>query len=176
MSAEFTRLVDYWFGELPSGEEAEFEEHLFGCAECTADLEALAALGAAVRSAWREGAVRAVISPALLERMRQADLRLREYRVAPGGSVNCTIADGDDFVVSRLAAPLAGGRRVDLVTAGGRFEDVPFDPAAGEVLVCPSPAALKRAGAYTDRFRLVSVEDAGERLLGEYTFVHAPSA
>ncbi len=174
MSAEFSKLVDYWFGELEPEEEAGFEEHLFGCAECTAELERLAALGAAVRGAWRSGAVRAVISPALLEAMRQASLRLREYRVPPGGSVNCTIKESDDFVVSRLAAPLAGVRRVDLVTAGGRLEDVPFDPAAGEVLVCPTPAALKRAGAHVDRVSLVAVEEAGERLLGEYTFVHTP--
>ena len=175
MSAEFSRLVDYWFGELPAKEEAAFEEHLFGCAECTAKLEALAALGAAVRAAWREGAVRAVISPALLEAMRKEGLRLREYRLAPGGSVNCTIAAADDFVVSRLAAPLSGVARLDLVTDGGRIQDVPFDAEAGEVLVCPAPAALKRKGTFTTRMRLVAVEEKGERLLGEYTFLHSPS-
>jgi len=52
---------------------------------------------------------------------------------------------------------------------------VPFDAAAGEVLMCPAPAPLKRRGAFTHRVRLVAVEDAGERLLGEYTFEHAPS-
>jgi anti-sigma factor RsiW len=175
MSAEFSKLVDYWFGELAPAEEAELEEHFFGCAECSANLAQLAALGAAVRGAWRAGAVRAVISHALLEKMRAAGLRLREYAVPPGGSVSCTIKEADDFVVSRLAAPLAGVRRVDLVTAGGRFEDVPFDAAAGEVLVCPPPAALKRSGAHVDRVSLVAVEAAGERLLGEYTFVHTPS-
>lgn len=175
MSAPFATLVDYWFGELDADPEAQFEEHLFGCAECTEKLAALAALGAAVRAAWREGAVRAVISPALLEAMRNEGLRLREYRMAPGGSVNCTIAQADDFVVSRLEAPLAGVRRVDVVTSHGRFEDVPFDAEAGEVLVCPAPAELKRRGAFTMRMRLVAVEEQGERLLGEYTFLHAPS-
>jgi hypothetical protein len=61
------------------------------------------------------------------------------------------------------------------VIAGGRFEDVPFDAAAGEVLVLPAPAALKRHGAFTQHMRLLAVEDAGERVLGEYTFVHTPS-
>lgn len=175
MSAEFATLVDYWFGELPPGEEAAFEEHLFGCAECTAKLEELAALGAAVRAAWKAGAVRAVISRALYEAMKKEGLRLREYRMAPGGSVNCTIAAADDFVVSRLAAPLSDVQRVDLVTDAGRFEDVPFDAAAGEVLMCPAPAVLKRRSAFTHHVRLVAVEEAGERVLGEYTFLHTPS-
>jgi putative zinc finger protein len=175
MSAPFATLVDYWFGELAPSEEAVFEEHLFGCTECTAKLEELEALGAAVRAAWREGAVRAVISHALFEAMKKEGLRLREYPLAPGGSVNCTIAKADDFVVSRLSAPLEGVRRVDLVTTAGRFEDVPFDAEAGEVLVCPAPAELKRKGAYMHRIRLIAVEDAGERVLGEYTFLHTPS-
>src|SRR5262245_2649484 len=175
MSAEFATLVDYWFGELPPGEEEAFEEHLFGCAECTAKLEQLAALGAAVRAAWKAGAVRAVISHALLDAMKKERLRLREYRVAPGGSVNCTITAADDFVVSRLAAPLSGVQRVDLVTDAGRFEDVPFDGAAGEVLMIPAPALLKRSGAFTLQVQLVAVDDAAERVLGEYTFLHAPS-
>jgi anti-sigma factor RsiW len=175
MSAPFATLVDYWFGELPPDEEAAFEDHLFGCGECTSKLEELAALGSAVRAAWREGAVRAVIPRALLEAMQKERLRLREYRVAPGGSVDCTIAQADDFVVSRLAAPLAGVQRVDLVVSGQRFEDVPFDAEAGEVLVIPAPAELKRRGAFTQRMRLVSVEERGERLLGEYTFLHTPS-
>jgi hypothetical protein len=174
MSAEFATLVDYWFGELPEKEAAAFEEHLFGCAECTAKLEALAALGAAVRAAYRDGDVRAVISHALLEAMKKERLRLREYRMGPGGSVNCTIAQTDDFVVSRLEAPLAGVKRVDLVTDAGRFEDVPFDAESGEVLMIPAPAVLKQRGAFTLRVRMLAVEHAGERLLGEYSFLHTP--
>jgi anti-sigma factor RsiW len=175
MSAEFATLVDYWFGDLPADREGAFEDHLFACAECTEKLEQLVALGAAVRNAWRAGAVRAVISHALFDAMKKEGLRLREYPMVPGGSVNCTIAASDDFVVSRLSAPLADVRRVDLVTDAGRFEDVPFDAASGEVLMCPAPAPLKRRGAFTHRVRLVAVEDSGERLLGEYTFEHAPS-
>jgi len=175
MSAPFATLVDYWFGELTPQQEAAFEEHLFECGECAAQLEELIALGAAVRHAWRAGAVRAVISHALYEAMKKEGLRLREYPMVPGGSVNCTIAASDDFVVSRLSAPLANVRRVDLVIDAGRFEDVPFDAAADEVLVCPSPAQLKLRGAFTTRMRLLAVEDAGDRLLGEYSFDHAPS-
>ena len=33
-----------------------------------------------------------VVSEPFVEAMKQAGLRLREYRLEPGGSVNCTIA------------------------------------------------------------------------------------
>jgi anti-sigma factor RsiW len=175
MSAPFATLVDYWFGDLPPDEEAAFEEHLFGCGECTAKLGELVVLGEAAGTAFREGAVRAVISHPLYDAMKKEGLRLREYRVRPGTSVQCTIRQTDDFVVSRLEAPLAGVRRVDLLTPEGRFEDVPFDAHAGDVLVIPPPAALKRSGAFNTYMRLFSVEDTGERMLGEYTFLHSPS-
>jgi anti-sigma factor RsiW len=173
-------LVDYWFGDLEPAREQAFEEHLFGCARCTTRLEELIQLGAGIRAAFRDGAVRAVIPHVLLEAMRQERLRLREYRLAPGSSVNCTIASDDDFVVSRLEAPLGGVQRVDLVTMDEhgapavRFEDIPFDAATGEVLVCPAPAALKMRPAFIHRMRLIAVEAARERTLGEYTFVHTP--
>ena len=174
MSAPFSTLVDYWFGALPAEEEAAFEEHLFGCGECTAKLQALVALGAAVRATWRAGAVQAVITRGVLEAMKRERLRLREYRVVPGGSVDCTLTAEDDFVVSRLQAPLAGVQRVDLIGLDWRVEDVPFDPQAGEVLVVPAAAPLRKRPAHTDRFRLVAVEGGADRLLGDYTFVHTP--
>ncbi len=114
-------------------------------------------LGAGIRSAFRSGAVRAVIPHALREAMRQGGLRLREYQLAPGASINCTINAEDDFVVATLQAPLAGVRRVDLVSDDepgvplARLEDIPFDAATGEVLLCPAPAALKSRSAFTDR-------------------------
>ena len=52
--------------------------------------------------------------------------------------------------------------------------DLPFDPAAGEVLFLPSAAALRKMPAHTMRVRLVAVDEAGERPLGEYTFAHTP--
>ncbi|MFN0303161.1 MAG: hypothetical protein ACKVQU_22710 [Burkholderiales bacterium] len=108
----------------------------------------LAALGAAVGAAFREGTVRAVISHPLYETMKKEGLQLREYRMAPGESVQCTIRQTDDFVVSRLQAPLAGERRVDLVTPVGRFEDIPFDSDSGGASLRPgAPAPRGQASA-----------------------------
>jgi hypothetical protein len=178
--ADFPTLVDYWFGDLEPARQEAFEEHFFGCEHCTRRLEKLVQLGSGIRSAFRAGAVRAVIPHALREAMRRGRLRLREYQIAPGTSINCTIKAEDDFVIATLQAPLAGVQRVDLVRDDGsgappaRLEDVPFDAATGEVLLCPAPAALKKRSAFTDRVRLISVDAAAERILGEYTFVHSP--
>lgn len=176
----FATLVDYWFGELAREEGERLEEHFFACAHCAARLEELAALSGGIRAAFAGGALHAVISPAVLAKMQGEKLRLREYHLAPGGSVQCTIDAADDFVVSRLAASLAGVKRLDLEhqVEGGpaqRFEDIPFDAAAGEVLFCPSAAALRRKPAHTARVRLIAHGEGAQRTLGEYTFDHTPS-
>ena len=67
------------------------------------------------------------------------------------------------------------------MTVGGagqaeeRVVDVPFDPAAGELLFIPAAAELKALPSHVLQVRLVAVEEAGERPLGEYTFRHSAS-
>ena len=81
-----------------------------------------------------------------------------------------------------LATP-PGLRRVDalhsLDLGGGRIErrrveDVPFDPESGEVIFTPSAKELRELPAHTWRMQLFAVDDAGERMLGEYRFDHTP--
>jgi hypothetical protein len=176
----FENLVAWWLGEVPEKEKEGLEEHLFGCAHCSGQLEKLAALASGVRSAVEHGKVSMVVSGPFIEAMRQAGLRVREYRLDPGGSVNCTIRADDDAVVSRLRAPLTGVKRLDVVSTQdgdgpeGRLADVPFDAQTGEVLVIPSAAWLKTMPAFTMRMRLIAVGDAGESAIGEYTFLHSP--
>jgi hypothetical protein len=181
---EFEALLAYWLGELAAAAEAPIEEHFLGCAYCARQLEDLAALALGIRAAVRNGAVRAVITQRFLEHMKRQGMRVREYRVAPGERVACTIRADDDAVVGHMQAQIAGVRRVDALESldlgdgrvqQWRVEDVPFDPDAGEVLTLPSAAALKRLPAHTLRVRLVAVDEAGERPLGEYTFAHTPS-
>jgi hypothetical protein len=176
----FEDLVAYWLGELPAVREATLEEHVFGCAHCTKRLEVVVALASGVRAAVKDGKVSMVVSEPFVEAMKRAGLSLREYRLAPGGSVNCTIHASDDAVVARIRAPLAGVRRVDLVRErdGGpqvRLADVPFNAETGEVLTIPSAAWLKTMPSFTMRMRLIAVGDADEKEIGEYTFNHSPS-
>jgi hypothetical protein len=177
----FETLVGYWLGEL-GPQEAPLEEHLFACASCSARLEELAALAGGVRAALREGRVKAVITPRFLEALRRQGLRIREYRVPAGGRVDCTLLADDDAVCGRMQVALAGVKRLDVrqrLEVGGEvvemhLEDVAFDPAAGEVLTFPSAAWLRKMPPNTLHVRLVAVEEAGERVLGEYTFAHTP--
>ena len=175
-------LVAYWLGELAAAAEEEVEAHFLGCAHCAGRLEWLAALSEGVRGVVRTGRLGMVVSLPFIEALKAAGFRLREYPVEPGGKVNCTMTAADDAVVSRLRAPLGGVTRVDVVQrvrAGGedwpeiRLEDVPFDPASGEVLVV-QPGALRTMPAHTAVMRLVAVGDAGETPIGEYTFSHTP--
>jgi len=180
---EFEQLVAWWLRELPETAEASLEEHLFGCAHCTRRMEEVMALAEGVRAAVWGGRVSLTVSAPFVEAMKRAGMRLREYHVGPGGSVNCTIRADEDAVISYLSGSLAGTKRVDVVqrvSVGGvdepevRLEDVPFDPAAGEVLYIPPAAALKAMPAHTVHLRLIAVDEAGEAPLGEYTFLHTP--
>jgi hypothetical protein len=178
---DFEALIAWWLGEPAPEREAALEDHLFDCAPCTAQLETLAALASGVRAAMRDGRMNVVVSAPFLEAMRHADLHVREYGLEPGGSVSCTIRADDDAVVSRLRAPLAGVRRLDLVsTQSGhsvetRALDVPFDAQTGEVLMIPSATWLRTLPVVTIRMRLIAVEESGERPVGDYTFNHSPS-
>ena len=181
---DFEKLVAWWLGELPAAEGEKVEEHFFACGPCAARLEWLAALSDGVRATVRAGRVGLFVSKRFVEALVRAGLRLREYNLEPGTAVNCTIRTEDDAVLSHMRAPLAGAKRVDVlrrVTVGGageaeeRVEDVPFDPAAGELLFIPAAAELKALPSHVLQVRLVAVEEAGERPLGEYTFRHSAS-
>jgi hypothetical protein len=80
-----------------------------------------------------------------------------------------------------VRAPLAGVKRLDILEDidDGRqrleLRDVPFDAVSGEVLFIVPPAALKKMPAHVARMRLVAVDEAGRRTLGDYTFNHTPS-
>lgn len=181
---ELEALVAYWLGELRAAAEVPIEEHFFGCAYCARRLEELAALAFEMRAAIRNGVVGAVVTQLFLEHMKRQGMRIREYRLESGERVACAIRADDDAVVGRMQVPLAGVKRVDLIESldlgDGRVQqwrvaDIPFDPDAGEVLALPSAAMLKKLPAHTSRVQLVAVDEAGERLLGEYTFAHTSS-
>ena len=173
-------LAEYWLGELDAMSEARLEEHLLGCGECSRELEELAALARGVRQLVRQGAVHTVVSDALVRQMAEQGLRVREYNVPHNGSVNCTIAPGDDVVVARLQASLQGVERLDLVECSSegeprrRLSDIPFNVMRGEVVVAPRVEELRTLPASTSRLRLVAVDASGERVIGEYIFNHTP--
>ena len=175
-------LLAYWLGELDEAAMAAADEHLLGCVPCGDALDALIALGDGVRRAFTAGLVGTVVGPGVVPRLAGRGLRLREYRVAPQGHVNCQVGADDEFVLSRLSAPLAGLDRLDMVMHPGdggppqRAEDIPFDAGAGEVVVVMPLQRLRALPSGTERVELLAVEPAGERRIGEYTFIHRSAA
>jgi hypothetical protein len=177
---EARELLDYWLDDMDAVRAAEIEEHLFACLGCGTKLQQMVELGQQVRQLIRDGRTSAVIAPGFVETLRDSGLRIREYRVEPNGSVNCTIAPHDDLVIARLGVALGSVSRLDvLIDDSGsgrsmRLEDVSFDPDGQEVTILTMSAELRKLGVTTQSMKLIAMGGPGDRLLGEYTFRHAP--
>ena len=176
---DFARLVDYWLDRQDPPDEA-LEEHLFECGDCSERLQGFVSLGEGVRRVAHAGAVELVVTPSFLARAAQEGLRTREYRVAPGGRVDCTVTHEDDLLIARLQGNFGGISRLDVVaqTEGGAEQlsaDVPIGPGATELILAQAMPQMRRLGASRHRFRLLGHGPAGERLIGEYTFDHTPA-
>jgi hypothetical protein len=177
-----TLLADYWLGALPGAEEQAAEDHLFSCDPCTARLEEVAELAAALRHIALEGTLRMVVPEAFLHRAAQEGLRIRQYAPPAGGTVQCTVAAEDDLLIARLAADLSSVSRLDLSLcdpAGQQFlrlEDVPFHPGSPELIYQESITHAKSLPDTQMLVRLLSISPQGhEQLLGEYHFHHTRS-
>lgn len=174
------KLIDYWLGELDAADEAQLEEHIFGCAECSAGLQHVAQLAQGIKRVAREGRVVTILTPSFIKRLQDSGVRVRAYRMDPGGSVLCTVTPDDDRVVAYLHAPLEDVHRLDLVlhddTEGYslRLEDLAFERATNEVVLSPSMSELRGLTHATQRVELIAVENATDRVIGRYTFNHFP--
>lgn len=122
MSVSLHELVGYWLGELTAEREGVVEDALFSDAEVARRLDALARLEAGILQLIREGRLQSSVARKGLAAFDQAGLRLREYRLAPGQTVPCTIAD-EDLVVIRLQGGFTANE-VDVVMHG-EFEGLP---------------------------------------------------
>jgi len=173
-------LLEYWLGEFDEARELRLDEHLLACSACSERLRTIVELGAAIRGELLSGQFGFVLPTRFIRRIKESGLRLREYDLEPGGSVNCTITRDDDLVVSYLRAPLRDVHRLDFVfddpTAGTlRLSDIAFDPEADAVTLVPSVPYLRTLGRAQLRARLVAVEGADDRVIADYTFNHSPS-
>jgi hypothetical protein len=178
---DLATLVDYWFGDLDGRELDSVEEHLLECDACGSVLRSLVATGDGVRRLAQQGAFQMVISPSFLETASRQGLRVREYRVPAGGQVECTVTADDDLLVSYLEGDFRGVSRLDLVVQvedgpEHRVFDLPVSPSSEEVIVAQAMPAVRAMPSSTMRMRLLARDGDGDRLVGEYTFAHTPSA
>ena len=122
-----------------------------------------------------------IVSDPFLRQLAVQGLRIREYRLPAGGGVNCTVAPEDELLVTRLEVPLEGVVRLDALFQSSmepgvqhRLADLPFDPAAGEVLYFAPVTQVRQLPAHTFELMLLAVDESATRELGRYTFHHEP--
>jgi hypothetical protein len=172
----YERLVALWAGELEESEAAAVDEHVFGCDSCAAASQRLAKIVGALRAKMPF-----VISHAHRERLVASGTTIAVTSVAPTpdrvANTSAFFATGVDLLVFALRADVANADRVDVEIASRTgeprylVEDVPFDRAAGEVLI-----ACQRhyEGMFTgDPIFTVHAVEAGERRpVGDYVVEH----
>jgi hypothetical protein len=172
-------FLEWWAGEPAAAERRRLEEHLLACDECAARLRVAGAIADGVRALVRHGRVPAVLTAGAPERLRREGLKVREYRVARGGGVACTVSPEDDALVARLELPPVGAARVDLLSRlddgeEDRLSDLPLAPSAAELILAAPIDVIRSLPAHVLVLRLVAVGPEGDRPLGEYTFRHTP--
>ncbi len=173
-------LIDYWAGDLIGQDLDRIEEHLFGCADCAAQLDTLASLRQGLATIVREGRLLGIISRALFNRMQREGLRVRSYALSPGETVPCAVFPGDDLVVVSLRADFTGVQAVRLtVTGPGNpptrvVDEVPVSTVSGEVLWATPGAYIFQLPSARVRLTLTSADATGA-LLGEYVLDHSAS-
>jgi len=175
-------LGDYWLAELSPTEESAVEEHIFSCEDCTRQLQFVIALAEGIRTLARQGNLGMVVTREFLDRLAREGLRAREYAPQAGGAVACTVTAQDDLLIGRLAADLTGIERVDVALCDPsgaerqRLQDIPFRAGLSEVMLNYPIGLARQSGPDVLVMKLLAVTSQGERLLGEYTFNHTPSA
>ena len=174
-------LLQDWLGEVDAAGREAIDSHLMACDDCGQLFDEVVALGSGVRDALLGGRLFTAASPAFVDRLVERGVHVREYRVPKDGSVNCTVAPGDEVLVSRLQAPLAGIQRLDVAQESSlapgevrHLEDIPFNPDAGEVVYLSSLAMVRALPAHTVRLTLIAAQDGGPREIGRYVFHHSP--
>jgi hypothetical protein len=129
--------IDFFAGELDENAGERLDLLLFECPNCAAEAERW---GAAAGSAGL--AIPPVISSRALRALQDRGELMNENPMQPGEHRRAAFPDGGSLLIHRLQGlDLTSADRVDLAlsTPEGaplvRFEDVPFDAAAGEVLI-----------------------------------------
>lgn len=172
-------LIAYWQGELAPEREAEVEDALFEDAGTARRLDAIARLDAGVRTLVAAGRLQSAATVASIEGLERAGLQVRTYRVEVGQTVPCTIAL-EDFVAIRLSGDFGGAERVDVVMDGSfegmppaseRYDDIPVDRGAGEVVLLYPGERIRALPRSQFRYTLSN----GQQTLGVFGLDHTPA-
>jgi hypothetical protein len=166
------QLVASALGELPADADAEVEVHVLSCGRCASLYAAFLRLGPAIADLVRGAGTVMPVTRALVERLDAEGLISRRYELRAGAVVPCAVGPTDIYSLTTYHVELAGVTRVDLIRGGQRVPDVPFDADAGRVYMLTRSDALRALPSMRLALRLVAVDAAGERTLGEYALDH----
>jgi len=165
-------LVAYWAGDLAPADVDRLDEHLMGCASCSAESARVCALASAIR-----GFVPPVVSRATLETLRTRGLRIEENSFAPGQRQPVVFAPTVDLLVHRLGGmDLSNATRVKVTvsvesTGAVLFEDpdAPFDSQEGVLIACQRHFATLPPDTV---FEVRAFEASGAERAAVYTIPH----
>jgi anti-sigma factor RsiW len=131
-------LVQYWARDLPPGEVDRLDEHLLGCATCSAESARVAALVRALAAF-----IPPVVTREALRELQARGLRVEEHAFLPGQRKIAVFRPEIDVLVHRLTGlDLSRAKAVSVIVRAEHtghvlldVPDVPFD-ASGVLIAC----------------------------------------
>lgn len=170
-------LTDYAAGELPGGEAAAIEEHLFSCADCSARAAEIDGLVRAIGPAVRSAEVGGFVTDAVLNRLAREGVRVRTYSLSPGAIVPCAVWEDDELMALRLRGDFGGASEFTLSqrVAGTEVSRATGQVAAGahgEVIYAVPAAWVRQLPVVQVDVLLTAHEGGEERPIGSYTLAH----
>jgi len=172
-------LTDYAAGELPEGEAAAIEEHLFSCAACGARAAEFDVLVREVRAAVRAAEVGGFVTDAVLNRLARDGVRVRAFALSPGAIVPCAVWEDDELMALRLRGDFTDASEITLSQriAGTEVSRTTSHAAAthGEVIYALPAAWVRQLPVVEVEVLLTARENGADRPIGSYTLVHGGS-
>jgi hypothetical protein len=157
-------------GELAEADSEAFEEHYFGCEQCSARARRMHETIDLVSRG-----LPIALTPARRSRAER-DSRLVTVRVDPGQHAVMNVGSEHPYGIWVLRAPVAGARKVDVdarSTSGAPIfsvADAPFDEQRGEVvLLCSSHYRGIDSQLHT---RVTATDASGAQTVTEYVLDH----
>lgn len=180
----FEELVDYLAGALPSDREEAVEAHFFECAQCTERLDGVDGLASGIAALIHAGLTGGSVTSEVVDRAAHAGLKIRRYTIDAGGSVACTAAPEDDFVVVELNGKFEPGEKAtvdvemdnlhDGSQSGQSTLDATIDRERGAIVLMV-PGDVVRAYPKSRFTMHVTTTRANEaRRFGAYVMNHTP--
>jgi hypothetical protein len=164
-------LVSYWADDLALPQAEGIEEHLMGCASCSAESARVSAVVEGLR-----GLIPPVVSRAALGRLQARGMRIAENSFTPGQQA-VTFPRDVDLLVHRLAGfDLSKAERVRVAvriesTGALLVEDLdaPFDAKDGVLIACQKHFADLPPDVL---FEVTAIEAAGAERTARYFIPH----